>query len=550
MELIELDSISFLAGLVLCVIYRIVACVLVSDRKPDANKSLFVETEPITSLPCTHTSGFAGRPCSRNKLLALGVFASCGLVSFSILRCVCSDQLSWRSTSPAGIDLGPSSAMGPTVVDAQLARIYDNDSSGVDMALDADTTRSVISIPLQRHRSQESGKRYAMTSYVGTIFAGTPRQAFQVVFDTGSGHIILPSTYCHSDTCRAHMRYSRRNSSSAIDINIDGQEVASGAPRDYLTVHFGTGQVRGLFIQDLICAAGTGSAPIDTTEARNGLDVVPACARVGFLAALDMSQEPFARFRFDGVVGLGLAGLSQSSDFNFLRVMALNGGGAMDGGLRQTFSMFLGLESTQEESELTLGGWNAAHLEEELSWNAVDDPALGHWIVRVKSISVDGIPLSFCAQGCKAAFDSGTPLLAVPTDAFSQVYAALRHLPDSDGQCSRGGPRIEIELDTFTVSLLPREYAQLEKVKSRGRAKADTGTMAPSSPADIGLNAEDTPMFCKPMLMAMTVPEPMGPKLFILGEPVLQKYYTVYDAEEKRIGIARAFHQTKIAAAS
>lgn len=47
---------------------------------------------------------------------------------------------------------------------------------------------------------------------------------------------------------------------------------------------------------------------------------------------------------------------------------------------------------------------------------------------------------------------------------------------------------------------------------------------------------------CKPMLMVMDLPEPIGPKLFILGEPVLKKFYTVYDAEKKRIGFGRARH--------
>jgi len=40
----------------------------------------------------------------------------------------------------------------------------------------------------------------------------------------------------------------------------------------------------------------------------------------------------------------------------------------------------------------------------------------------------------------------------------------------------------------------------------------------------------------------MDLPEPIGPKLFILGEPVLKKFYTVYDAENQRIGFGRAHH--------
>ena len=35
------------------------------------------------------------------------------------------------------------------------------------------------------------------------------------------------------------------------------------------------------------------------------------------------------------------------------------------------------------------------------------------------------------------------------------------------------------------------------------------------------------------------LPQPLGPKLFILGEPVLHRYYTVYDWQEKKAGETR-----------
>jgi len=40
--------------------------------------------------------------------------------------------------------------------------------------------------------------------------------------------------------------------------------------------------------------------------------------------------------------------------------------------------------------------------------------------------------------------------------------------------------------------------------------------------------------------MPVRLPEPLGPKLFILGEPVLHRYYTVYDWENHRVGFSLA----------
>lgn len=40
--------------------------------------------------------------------------------------------------------------------------------------------------------------------------------------------------------------------------------------------------------------------------------------------------------------------------------------------------------------------------------------------------------------------------------------------------------------------------------------------------------------------MAVKIPAPVGPKLWILGEPILHKYYSVFDWEAPRVGFAVA----------
>jgi len=47
---------------------------------------------------------------------------------------------------------------------------------------------------------------------------------------------------------------------------------------------------------------------------------------------------------------------------------------------------------------------------------------------------------------------------------------------------------------------------------------------------------------CIPMLMFMDLPAPLSPKTMIFGEPVLQKYYTVFDAIVPQVGFATAHH--------
>merc|ERR1719469_1603998 len=54
------------------------------------------------------------------------------------------------------------------------------------------------------------------------------------------------------------------------------------------------------------------------------------------------------------------------------------------------------------------------------------------------------------------------------------------------------------------------------------------------------LDAEQVRRFCSPRFMPVRLPAPVGPKLFILGEPVLQRYYTVYDWANHRVGFSLA----------
>merc|ERR1719221_1957544 len=47
-------------------------------------------------------------------------------------------------------------------------------------------------------------------------------------------------------------------------------------------------------------------------------------------------------------------------------------------------------------------------------------------------------------------------------------------------------------------------------------------------------------LVCRPRIMSVNLPAPIGPDLFILGEPFLHRYYTVYDWHAQRIGFGMA----------
>jgi len=405
------------------------------------------------------------------------------------------------------------------------------------------------------------------SAYFGAISIGKPKpQPFNVVFDTGSGHLVVPSVMCKSETCRRHNRYKRRGSLTATDIDVDGSPVIRGNSRDQLTVSFGTGEITGVFMHDVVClgearnqpnspARGAPGASSGSSLLQAGMRTVSSssipngdteeqddredhgCLQMRFITAIAMTDDPFEKFSFDGIMGLGLQTLSQTPQFNLVDVGAQEGAWYGDDYRLKTFGVFLAV-SELEHSEITLGGYKTEHIEagEQISWCKALDEDLGHWQIAVKSITAAGERLSYCDDGtCRAVVDTGTSLLGVPSEFGENLVDILRHYATEDG-CGGILPSLEIELEHFTVVLGPSDISRPEFVADEERPDALKDEEAAS---------------CIPMLMFMDLPEPLSPKTLILGEPVLQKYYTVFDALVPRIGFAAAHHvQPKLQAAT
>jgi hypothetical protein len=377
---------------------------------------------------------------------------------------------------------------------------------------------------------------------------GTPAVDYTFVFDTGSGHLILPSAFCKTATCRAHKRYFRSKSSSAVDILHDGTLVPPKGERDQATVTFGTGEITGVFVEETVCLESSvfaghlanASAAVVSTGQDAGV-LPPGCTRMRMITAQAMSDDPFSSFEFDGIVGLGLSGLSTTNEFNFLEAFA---GSAQNLGSRpMTFAIFLG-QGADEKSEISLGDYDDEHLDGPLYWHRVQDPSLGHWMLKIKSLRINGKKLPFCDEGCRAVMDSGTSILSVPSAAFSLFYKNLWHHAPLSGNCeASSGPQIEFELENFTISLGPEDYARPEQCQSPQEPRGFGARSVFESTGPFGVIRHD--MCCKPTLTSIDMEAPIGPKLFLLGEPVLRKYYTAYDAQAKQIGIGRASHPSR-----
>lgn len=364
-------------------------------------------------------------------------------------------------------------------------------------------------------------------AYSGAISVGGPKpQEFSVVFDTGSGHVILPSVGCKSDTCLAHRRYNMSKSSKAVALNADSEPVPANEEGDEVQIGFGTGSVTGGFVRESICLGQTASKANKKSQ-----EIEVPCSLMSVVVAVEMSAQPFESFKFDGIFGLGLDSLALSNQFSFFsRVWAQNSGGFQTS---PHFAMYLGDNEKGENSEIAVGGYNSERLSGSLSWAPVAAPKLGFWNIKIRSVRIGNTSVLNCKKGnCKAIVDTGTSHLGVPQNSYDALQDMLSQVASADTQDCRvvKAPALTIELHDFTLTLGPEDYMRplplpepIEHVTS--------GSLSTHS--------------CQPKVMPVNMKKPLGPNLFILGEPVLHRYYTVFDWKEKRVGFGLASRHGK-----
>jgi len=326
-----------------------------------------------------------------------------------------------------------------------------------------------------KHRmaNQEGVGIVHKTAYWGDISIGTPPQNFKVIFDTGSGNLIVPSATCTVPGCKPHKKYASKDSSTS-------KKVVNENGEDNSEITFGTGQISGDFFGDKMCIGDS------------------LCINANFIAADKETTEPFQEIPFDGIMGLGFKDLSMGKGFNMID--ELTGNGALPGG---QISFYL---TDGGDSEVTFGGYKAEYLASDIVWAPVE--VQSWWQVAVKDITFDNQPKNLCGNECKVAVDTGTSMLAGPSDLVDK----LTNMVNAKSDCSNFDslPKLGFQIGDKILNLLPDDYMD----------KSSSG--------------------CDFSLMALDVPPPKGP-LFIFGDPFLRRFVTVFDAGNQggpRVGFA------------
>lgn len=319
---------------------------------------------------------------------------------------------------------------------------------------------------------------------------GTPPQALQVVPDTGSRELIISSTKCGNE-CPNKNKYNAGLSTTH-----------AGQHKDVETV-FGQGNVLSEVCRDIV-------------EIADHIDPnVKASATNDVLEMKKQQIKNFGRSAFDGVMGLGKQSEARKDD---TAPALLSSFGADE------FSLCLG---RTEGSPGILMLNQAPVLPNYREVNVVGD---NHWAIKMSKVSVstDGNG-DLCHEGCVAIVDTGTSLIAGPSEALDKL---AQQLPDVLEDCSNlhSLPNLRFTLDGQDFDMPPSTWVL--------KVESEESTTQWFGPFKMKSKTGTKKVMCVPAFMEINMKSQFGP-VWILGMPFLREYAVKFDRARKKIAFAQ-----------
>jgi len=310
---------------------------------------------------------------------------------------------------------------------------------------------------------QEDGSLWS-----GTISIGTPAVSYVIDFDTGSADLWVPSSSCTSAACTAHTRYNAAKSSSSV------------ATSKTFSISYGDG------------SSTSGTVYKDTVSV-GGLTVAAQSLGAATTLSADWKDDPM-----DGLLGMGYQSISAIGAPPFFQSLVAAGSVASG-----QFSMQL----TASDSELYLGGMNAARFTGTTTWAPVTSKS--YWVIAGNAYVGSTLAKSF-----NAIIDSGTTVVVAPTAEAKAFWAKVPNSgvygggyytfpcatdPSISFAFGSGGTKLSMSLASLNLGMV-----------SSGSSRCVGAVVG----ADIGING------------------------WIVGDSFLTGWYTTFDLDNNRVGFS------------
>jgi len=312
--------------------------------------------------------------------------------------------------------------------------------------------------------------------WIGNISIGTPPQVFRVVFDTGSSNLWIPSSECIVTYDAGCRGKLMYNHTKSTSYIPD--------PCEVLFIPYGTGFLLGFISNDTVTV---GSVAVQLQ---------------GFGEAVYVADF-FADLPMDGILGLGFQDIAMDKIVpvfdNMMKQKLLP---------QNLFSVYLSSVEGDESSVILFGGTDPQYYTGSFTYAQVELPS--YWLIGLGGIYVNGSMVHHCELSyCPLVVDTGTSIIVGPPPDINPVIAAIGHVaPDCSNINSL--PTISFEIAGTKFDLTPQIY--VIKVVTTGGTQCVLGIEGSWE----------------------TIP------LWILGDPFLRAYYTVFDRANNQVGFAKA----------
>mmetsp|Transcript_25018 Transcript_25018/g.51673 ORF Transcript_25018/g.51673 Transcript_25018/m.51673 type:complete len:482 (+) Transcript_25018:151-1596(+) len=375
--------------------------------------------------------------------------------------------------------------------------------------------------------------------YYGTASIGTPPQPFQVIFDTGSSDLWVPSSSCvtKSSNCGAKTTFDASKSSSF-------EEAKPPAKTDFI-IQYGSGPVSGKYAVESVELA------VDFKVEGQTFAVVDGTDGLG---------ELYQEAKFDGILGMAFPILSQDPSSPTV-LQSLHSQNQIP---KSLFAFYLGDNS---DGELTLGGYDESRMldfpskgEDAINWVDLLSPA--YWLTPMDSIKFGESTVASGKIG--GIMDTGTSLIYGPQESIMTMALQLNgqfvpqvqlfmiecnvEIPDltfkiGGGEYTIPGTELMIQDDSGMYCFLSLAMMDF----GEGIADAELDTDQEQEQGERIMNEEEEQVVAEEVVQDIktktigdkpVTPIPSGYDIWLVGDLFLRHTYTIFDFGEERVGFA------------
>jgi len=347
--------------------------------------------------------------------------------------------------------------------------------------LTATSNARIINVPLLHVDAMKH------SAYVVQVNIGTPPQKFFLQFDSGSSNLWVPSKSCSNCKSTAH----KYDSSKSTSFSRNGEPFFLSYADDSFD--------KGFLSQDKVTIGG--------------INTGATISRFPFAEVMKEAKD--SKNAFDGIIGFGPPGSAVDNIPTPMEMLV-----EQKKIEHNVFAAYLA-PGENSGSTLSLGGPDRSFYTGDITYVpvvryipgfALDNLLPKYWVFLASDIKIAGQSTGFCSWqngiGCLMVADTGTRILAGPSRELDPI---IKFIGPVNQDCSNADtlPTLSLALGGRDFDIGPDFYV-IRKLIS-GEVQCHLGIEGD----------KDLPNW-------------------ILGTPFLQKYYTIWDAEQQRVGFATA----------